>query len=136
MSQGDDKTPSSRGQAYRGDSSADATDASVLRSVLETTLSGGTNRLTEEELAALHAVAAEYGPQAPPLSQVAELLVAAFLKARFGLAKNQSGHVSDTATPSESRNLMSKSIAATLCSDPTSIKRLTQLWTILQESPR
>jgi hypothetical protein len=97
---------------------------------LESTLLRGSTGITDSELDALKNLALQNGSQPLPLDQVAQLLVSKFLEIRFG--GNSTGRTE--ADKKSGFETMSKSIAETLCNDPTSSKRLTEFWNLLQKS--
>lgn len=124
------------GDSNRPDLPATSQDASpptadLLRKVLESTLLRGSTGITDSELEALQNIASQSRSQPLPLDQVANLLVLKFLEIRFGSNNSKQNTSGEKKTGFET---MAKSIAETLCNDPTSSKRLAEFWDLLQKS--
>ncbi len=131
MSQGFSGDNNREGVNVGSDATSQASD--LLRTVLESTLSSSNKSLNDEELRAL-AQLAKSSASDLPLSQVTLQLVSHLLKLRFGNAASvNASNAADTKSPTPFDN-MSKSIAETLCNDPTSARRLAQFWQLLRES--
>ena len=105
----------------------------LLRSVLDATLAGGGRKgLSEAEWRELHSVAQAHRHQTLGLSTISELLVGTLLRMRLG----ERIAYAKPAAGGEPREVSqrTRSIAATWVSDPTSLQRLTQFWSLLQET--
>lgn len=99
----------------------------LLRHVLEATLARGAGEMTAEELQSLqtiaHSILQGDSTEQLDIALIAERLVACLLATRFP----------DLGTAEANRQMCHR-IAASLCSDPTSMQRLKTLWNQLQQS--
>ncbi len=120
-----------QGSAHSTSREAAQRSTELLKTVLEATLARGQNAITAEELDALREAAKSNSSGQMPLQEVALLLVRTFLTARFK-DRLEAGQTNEARQ--QSLDAMCKSIAETLCGDPNSAIRLTQLWKLLHES--
>ncbi len=95
----------------------------LLRHVLEETLAAGSNAMTSEEWEKLQVLARSPLMVDLDMLQVAERLVSALLATRFP----------DLAS-AEANQRMCQRIAASLCGDPESMRRLKTFWNQLRAS--
>lgn len=108
-----DQTPESKGSIAR-ELSSEETSSKVLSELLEATLSQRQRSLSDQEWGMLRSIVAAFESSSNAFEDLVEALVEAFLKHRL----------SATVNSADAFKLMSKSIARTLCSDPTSRQRL------------
>jgi len=108
-----DQTPDSKGSVTRELTSEEAS-SKVLSELLEATLSQRQRSLSEQEWSTLKGVVASFESNSTAFEDLVVALVEAFLRHRL----------SETVNSIASLKQMSKSIAQTLCSDPSSRQRL------------
>ena len=108
-----DQMPDSKGSLTR-ELTSEETSSKVLSELLEATLSQRQRSLSEQEWSTLRSIVATFESSPTAFEDLVVALVEAFLKHRL----------SATVNSLDSLKQMSKSIARTLCSDPTSRQRL------------
>lgn len=108
-----DQTPDSKGSITR-ELTPEEMSSKVLSDLLESTLSQRQRALSEQEWSTLRTIASTHESSPTSFEDMVVAMVEAFLRHRL----------SATVGSADSLKQMSRSVARTLCSDPTSRQRL------------